>query len=116
MSNFLRSKDFKVIELEDNQTFVIDQNFEIKIHRSDFYDSALVINLNGKKIFNLNDCPIIKWFKKFKKFMKLRFSLTNLVIHGKVVENLKWRQTAAKEKLNIYKQSNIRKLNIYSIC
>ena len=29
-----------------------------KIKKCDFYESALIINLNGKKIFNLNDCPL----------------------------------------------------------
>ena len=113
VSQFLRSKDFKVIELKDNQTFVIDQNFEIKIHRSDFYDSALVVNLNGKKIFNLNDCPMNSEndLKKFKKiygncdFLLTQFSYAAWKGGQK---NLKWRQIAAKEKLNtLVKQSNI---------
>tara|TARA_B100000886_G_scaffold202531_1_gene139901 strand:+ start:309 stop:1673 length:1365 start_codon:yes stop_codon:yes gene_type:complete len=113
VSKFLKFKDFQVFELEDNQSFMIDTNFEIKIHKSDFYDSALIINLNGKKIFNLNDCPMNSSadLEKFKKiYGSCDFLLTQFSYAawkgGK--KNIKWRQIAANEKLEtLIKQSNI---------
>ena len=111
--SFLKFKKFDFIELEDNQKFDLDEKFFIKVQKYDFYDSALIININGKKIFNLNDCPIktenqVKEFKK--KYGECDFLLTQFSYAawkgGK--ENLEWRKSASKEKINTIKnQSNI---------
>ena len=57
---FLKKLNFYFIEREDNTKFEIDKNFFIKLQRSDFYDSALIVYINEIKIFNLNDCPLIE--------------------------------------------------------
>lgn len=111
--SFLKAKGFEYIELNDNELFEIDDRFNIIIQKTDFYDSALIVNLNGKKIFNLNDCPLktksqIKNFKK--KYGECDFLFTQFSYAawkgGK--DNLFWRQYAAKEKIQTLKlQSKI---------
>ena len=110
---FLKNKKFSYIELNDNTSFNIDKNFEIKIQKSDFYDSALIININNIKIFNLNDCPIrsTKDLKRFKKiygtcdFLLTQFSYAAWK-GGK--NNIRWRKQAASEKIDcLINQSNI---------
>ena len=53
----------------DETLYKLDENYFITCVKSGFYDSALIFNVDGLKIFNLNDCPIeshddIKRFKK----------------------------------------------------
>jgi hypothetical protein len=43
------------IELEDFEKLGLSNHFSLSIKKYDFYDSALFINLQGLKIFNLND-------------------------------------------------------------
>jgi len=103
--SFLKKLNFNFIELSDNTKFEIDNNFFIKLQKSDFYDSALLVYINEVKIFNLNDCPLIekKDILNFKKkFGTCDFLLTQFSYAawkgGK--NNIKWRQKAAEEKLN----------------
>ena len=111
--NFLKQKKLEVHELKNNTTLEIDKNFTISVQSTDFYDSALIIKLNEKKIFNLNDCPLNTYddLNKFKRiygncdFLMTQFSYAAWK-GGK--KNLKWRKTAANEKLKtLIKQSNI---------
>ena len=48
--------------------YQLDDDFSIKCIKSGFYDSALIVELGDKKIFNLNDCPIEQL--KIKEFNK----------------------------------------------
>lgn len=106
--SYLKFKKFIYIELDDNQNFKIDNNFDIKIQKSDFYDSALIIKIGDKKIFNLNDCPLnnLEDIKLFKKcygtcdFLLTQFSYAAWK-GGK--KNLLWRQKAAEEKIKTIK-------------
>jgi UDP-MurNAc hydroxylase len=115
VADFLQKKKFNLIELNDNKKFQIDNNFDIKIQKLDFYDSAIVANIEGIKIFNLNDCPLkseaeIKLFKK--NYGTCDFLLTQFSYAawkgGR--SNKNWRVRAAKEKLEtLVMQSNILK-------
>ena len=102
--NFLRTKGFSVIEIKNNKTFKVDKNFYLKIQKIDFYDSALIINIDGKKIINLNDCPFEN-DKQLIDFAKLYGTADILLSQFSYaawkggVKNLRWRQVAAKEKL-----------------
>jgi hypothetical protein len=111
--NFLKKNNFIVTELQDNNKFYIDDDFWIKIQKSDFYDSALIININGTNIFNLNDCPLVDDtdILKFKKnYGSCDFLLTQFSYAawkgGK--QNINWRVKAAEQKLNtIINQSKL---------
>jgi UDP-MurNAc hydroxylase len=111
--SYLKLKKFNFIELDNNRLFNIDKNFSLKIQRCDFYDSALIININDKKIFNLNDCPLktkseIKSFKKDYGKCDFLFTQFSYAAWKGGKNNLNWRKSAAEEKIRIIKnQSNI---------
>ena len=111
--SFLKMKNFNFIELNDNETYLIDHEFEIKIQKCDFYDSALIVNLNNKKIFNLNDCPLktksqIENFKKIYGKCDFLFTQFSYAAWKGGRNNLKWRKDAAEEKIKTLElQSNI---------
>ena len=56
--DFFSKQKIETIELSDFEVFKISENFSLKIQKFDFYDSALFLEINNIKIFNLNDCPI----------------------------------------------------------
>ena len=111
--NFLKAKKLEVIELKNGEKFKIDKDFTIQIQKSDFYDSALIINLKDKTIFNINDCPLkdenqlVNFKKKYGEcdLLLSQFSFAGWK-GGK--KNLTWRKLAAKEKIDALKlQSKI---------
>ena len=111
--SFLKSKKFKFIELNDNKPFSIDKNFTIKIHKCDFYDSALIVKIDDKKLFNLNDCPLktksqINDFKKIYGSCDFLFTQFSYAAWKGGKNNISWRKSAAKEKIQTLKyQSEI---------
>ena len=111
--NFLKSQNLKIFEIKDGEKFKITNNFNLQIQKSDFYDSALIVNIDGKKIFNINDCPlkdekeILEFRKKYGKCDILLTQFSYAAWKGGK-ENLPWRKLAAKQKLNTLKlQANI---------
>ena len=56
--NFLKSLNLETTELKNEKKILLDKNFEITCVKSGFYDSALLVEIDDRKIFNLNDCPI----------------------------------------------------------
>ena len=56
--SFLTSQNLKIKELNHSKDYYLDKDFKIKCVKSSFYDSSLLLEVNRKKIFNLNDCPI----------------------------------------------------------
>ena len=104
--NFLTSKNFSVFELDNNEYYEIDSNFKVRIQKVDFYDSALIIDIDDKRIVNLNDCPF-ETERDLKKFSNLYGPVDVLLSQfgyaawkgGK--DNKLWRQEAAFEKLKI---------------
>ncbi len=111
--SFLKMKKFNYIELDDNEMYLIDKNFEIRIQKCDFYDSALIVNLNNKKIFNLNDCPLktksqIDDFKRRYGECDFLFTQFSYAAWKGGKKNINWRKYAADEKIKTLKlQSDI---------
>jgi UDP-MurNAc hydroxylase len=102
--NFLKSKNLKYIEIRNGQEYKISKNFIIQIEKSDFYDSALIVKLHGKKIFNINDCPIkneneILEFKKKYGTCDILLSQFSYAAWKGGKQNILWRKLAAIEKL-----------------
>ncbi len=103
--NFLKTKGFDVEEVKDGLNYKINDNFIIQIERFGFYDSALIITIDNKKIINLNDC-IIEDKKVLHKFAK-KYGPADLLLTqfsyaawkgGK--DNKTWRLKAASEKID----------------
>ncbi|MDA9731424.1 MBL fold metallo-hydrolase [Candidatus Pelagibacter sp.] len=113
VKKFLEFKKLNIIEIEDGKKFEINEKFEIQVQKNDFYDSALIINLDNKKIINLNDCPLkdekeIIDFKKKYGTCDILLSQFSYAAWKGGKKNILWRKTAAKEKLKTLKlQSKI---------
>ena len=111
--NFLKIKKFDYIELDDNEKYLIDKNFEVRIQKCDFYDSALIVKINDKKIFNINDCPLktklqIDNFKKRYGECDFLFTQFSYAAWKGGRKNINWRKDAAEEKIRSLKlQSEI---------
>lgn len=56
--NFLSKISCNINELSFNEEFFLDKSFSIRIIPFQYLDSMCLINLNGIKILNLNDCDI----------------------------------------------------------
>ncbi|MCC2642618.1 MAG: hypothetical protein K0S45_3031, partial [Nitrospira sp.] len=54
--SFLKKGGFQSMELASGEPFDLEDKFTIRVVKDEFYDSALVVNVAGITIFNLNDC------------------------------------------------------------
>ena len=102
---FLESKNFQIIELEDNQIYELNNNFKVHIKRFGFYDSALIANIAGKKIINLNDCVFenkkeLEQFGEYEGKANILLTQFSYAAWKGGVENKKWRIKAANEKID----------------
>lgn len=104
VARFLRSLGINIIELNESEQFVIDSNFSIHVVKDGFYDSALIVEVDGVKLFNLNDCEISSPAQLTN--LRKRFGGCDVLVSqfsyaawkgGR--ENLAWRKAAAVEKL-----------------
>ena len=102
--NFLRSKGFNVKELPNEKSIYLKDNLKVFCIKIGDYDSALLVDTYGEKIFNLNDCvirtlPEASYIQK--KIKKIDILLTQFSYAawkgGKA--NKAWRESAALEKL-----------------
>lgn len=101
--NYLNKNGFEVIEINNLEKYKINNNFNLTLYKSDFYDSALILEIDDKVIFNLNDCPINN--RKELSFLIKHFKKCDLLLTqfsyaawkgGK--NNTLWRKNAAKSK------------------
>lgn len=111
--DFFSKQKIETIELSDFEVFKISENFSLKIQKFDFYDSALFLEINNIKIFNLNDCPITNE-NEIKKIRNRYGSCDILLTQFSYAawkggaQNLEWRKKAAYEKRQtLIKQSNL---------
>ncbi len=101
---FLRSKGINVEELSDGKVYQLSNSLDIKCIKSGFYDSALLINIEGIKIFNLNDC-LIRSSESLYKFRKKYGACDILLTQFSYAawkggeNNIDWRRDAASEKI-----------------
>jgi len=111
--NFIKKQGFKVKELNSKEKLNLNDNIEVQIIKSGFYDSLLIFKTPDFKILNLNDCPI-KDLDELKKFKKQHGSFDLLLTQFSYaawkggIDNKSYRKMAADEKLEtIEKQSRI---------
>ena len=102
--NFFKSLNLETIELKNKKEYLIGKNFSIKCIKFSFYDSALLVNVDDKKVYNLNDCPLKN--KKDITVFKNNFGPCDVLLSqfsyaawkgGK--NNNIWRTNAANEKI-----------------
>ena len=102
--SYLRQHGFSVYVAKNGETIELEPGFDIRIVKDEFYDSACLVNLDGTRIINLNDCPI-RDVPNLEKFRDLYGTCDILLTQfsyaawkgGK--ENKTWRQQAAQEKI-----------------
>ena len=110
LSLFKKMK-FETLELENNKLLNIDKNFSLKIQKCDFYDSALILKVNDKTIFNINDCPLksksdIEGFKKKYGQCDYLFTQFSYAAWKGGKNNSGWRDFAAREKIQTLKNQS----------
>lgn len=104
LASFLRGLEIPVVELADGQPYVVNPNFSVRIVRSDLYDSALLAEIAGLRIFNLNDCPLhdkevlIRFAQKYGQCDVLLTQFSYAAWKGGK-EDIEWRKKAARHKL-----------------
>lgn len=114
VKEFISKLGFKFIEIDDKKRFEFAENFFITIGQVPFYDSWALIEIEGKKILNANDCILetperVKDIKKISDKVDILFtqySYANWVEGGK--NNKLERVKLANEKLSRIKiQSDV---------
>lgn len=106
--NHLRAQEFDIQELEYNNEYAISTNYKITCIKDGFYDSGLLIQCNGEKILNLNDCDITT-SNRANEVRQITGKVDVLLTQfsyaawkgGK--ENRQWRCSAAREKIKTIK-------------
>ena len=91
VKEFISKLGFKFIEIDDKKRFEFAENFFITIGQVPFYDSWALIEIEGKKILNANDCILetperVKDIKKISDKVDILFtqySYANWVEGGK---------------------------------
>lgn len=69
--NFLKKKNFKVIEIDNYEKFELSDKFKIMLIKNDQIDSLSIFEVGDKTIINTNDCVLDK--KKLNKIKKKTF-------------------------------------------
>jgi UDP-MurNAc hydroxylase len=116
VKSFLESQGFSVLELDNRERAQISKGFFITIGQVPFYDSWALIEVDGKKILNANDCILetpdrVKDIKEITNSIDIlftQFSYANWVEGG--LSDRTNRALLAKEKLQrIQMQSDVLK-------
>lgn len=102
--DFLRGQSLPVVELKFNQATPLSDTFAVTCIKDGFYDSGLLIEHDGEKVLNLNDCEVTT-LTRVKEVMAITGTIDVLLTQfsyaawkgGK--DNTTWRQEAAEEKL-----------------
>lgn len=103
--SFLEALGLEVIELAFNERVSLSNNFQVICIKDGMLDSGLLIESNGEKILNLNDC-VVRTVARAKEIRAISGEVDVLLTQfsyaawkgGK--ENRGWRQSAAQEKID----------------
>ena len=102
--DFLRSQDIPVMEMENETWIDLSETLRVKVVKSEFYDSALIAEVDGIRVFNLNDCPMYD-ADDLKRFFKRHGACDILLTQFSYAAwkggpaNRRWRCEAAAEKI-----------------
>ena len=111
--NFIKKQGYAVKEFNLNEKIKLNNDIEVQIIKSGFYDSLLILKTPNFKIINMNDCPI-KSENELNKFKKEHGDFDVLLTQFSYaawkggVKNKVYRKIAANEKLEtVEKQGRI---------
>ena len=111
--NFLKKQGFQVRELNSKNKIKLNNNIQVQIIKSGFYDSLLIFETPDCKILNLNDCPIkdsneLERFKKQHGTFDILLTQFSYAAWKGGADNKIYRKIAADEKLEVVeKQARI---------
>lgn len=102
--NFLKARGFESLELPSGEPFALEDRFTIRVVKDGFYDSALLVNVAGIDIFNVNDCAIAS--QKRVTAFKDQYGCCDVLLTQFGYEGwqgrrdqVQWRRAAARDKL-----------------
>jgi len=103
--DFLENRGFEVITIRNGQEFELTENYIVRIQKVHVDDSALICDVKGVRIVNINDCTLdesvsLKWFKKKCGTCDVLLTQFGYAAWRRTPE---WRQVAAKKKLRVVK-------------
>ena len=104
VESFISKSGYNLKIINFNSWLDLSNDFKVLCFKDGFYDSGLAIKTSDKSIINLNDCEI-KNKARCEEVLKVTGKCDILVTQFSYaawkggVENIKWRQLAAKEKL-----------------
>jgi UDP-MurNAc hydroxylase len=102
--NFLKKGGFQSMELSTGESFSLEDNFTIRVIKDEFYDSALLVNVAGINICNMNDCSMhsqqrITDFKEQYGPCDVLLTQFSYAAWKGGRDNVQWRKSAAQDKL-----------------
>ena len=102
--NFLQKSGFETLELDATEPFTLEDGFTIRVIRDEFYDSALLMDLVGKRICNLNDCTMhsekrIAAFERQYGHCDVLLTQFSYAAWKGGRDNVQWRTSAAEDRL-----------------
>jgi beta-lactamase family protein len=101
---FLKKSGFQSMELPSGEPFALEDKFTVRIVKDEFYDSALLVNVAGIDIFNLNDCAMHSP-KRLTEFKNQYGTCDVLLTQFSYAawkggrDHVQWRRSAAEDKL-----------------
>jgi len=106
VAGYLEEQGFRVIEPREGRRLSLGSNVSVRLVKSDFYDSALLMDLGGARIFNLNDCPLndadsLDRFRKRHGVCDVLLTQFSYAAWKGGRANTGWRRMAALGKLRV---------------
>ena len=108
VQNFLSKSGFNLQNLSFNEWVNLSAEFEVLCFKEGFYDSGLAIRTSDKTIINVNDCQF-EDDSACRKLSRITGECDILVTQFSYaswkggIDNVAWRQLAAREKIDIMK-------------
>ncbi|MHC1480955.1 MBL fold metallo-hydrolase [Frateuria aurantia] len=109
VAGFLRAQGFAVQELEEGGVATLAPGFSARVVKDDLYDSALLLEVDGLRVFNLNDC-LLSTDEALADFRRRHGPCDILLTQFSYAAwkggpgNMAWRQRAAQSKLEIMRR------------
>lgn len=109
VAGFLRGQGFPVQELDEDEVLALQPGFTVQIVKDDLYDSALLIEVDGVRIFNLNDC-LLSTDQALADFRTCHGACDVLLTQFSYAawkggpDHPAWRKRAARSKLDVMRR------------
>lgn len=102
--SFLKKGGFQSMELASGEPFALEDKFTVRVVKDEFYDSALLVDVAGISIFNLNDCAMhsqkrITDFKNQYGCCDVLLTQFSYAAWKGGRDHIEWRRSAAQDKL-----------------